>query len=174
MRISRKIALSISVLFVVAILILVMGLVNLGRVNGIVQRVATVSAPRVVVSGEIRNILRENDLAQRNILLLTKQSEREQIAGSLPAIQKRMTDEFAKLERLGGKQDADKSRQAWNNLMEVNKERDFRQGAPQQRRHGEGAVPWRVQRRLCPMHHCARPGGGYAYQVQRLCGTADP
>lgn len=122
MRISRKIALSISVLFVVAILTLVMGLVNLGRVNGIVQRVATVSAPRVVVSGEIRNILRENDLAPRNILLLTKQSEREQIANSLPAIQKRMTDEFAKLERLGGKQDADKLRQAWNNLMEVNKE----------------------------------------------------
>ena len=125
MRISRKFALSISVLVVVAILILLMSLFNLSRVNGIVHRVATQSAPRVVVSGNIRSILRENDLAQRNILLLTRQQEREQIAASLPEIGRRMETEFAALDRLmtgEGKRNVDSLRAAWNDLAQINQD----------------------------------------------------
>ncbi len=125
MRMSRKIALSISVLIVVALLILAMSLVNLRRVNGIVQQVATVSAPRVVVTGEIRNILNENELAQRNILLLTRQEERQAIADSLPKIREHMEREFASLGQLlppSSGTTLASLRKAWNDMMAVNEE----------------------------------------------------
>ena len=125
MRISRKIGLSVSVLFIVAILILVMSLINLGRVNGIVQRVAMQSAPRVVVAGEIRSILRENNLAQRNILLLTTQDGRERVAASMGEIRQHMDQEFAKLDRLmtgDARRNVDELRGAWNDLVGINQE----------------------------------------------------
>ena len=125
MRISLKIALSISVLVLVALLILAMSIFNLSRVNGIVQQVATVSAPRVVVSGAIRSILNENDLAQRNILLLTRQADRQRIADSLGEIRTHMGNEFANLERLfpgDGRAKVDTLRKAWDELVQVNGE----------------------------------------------------
>ena len=125
MRISWKMGLSVLFLIVVALLILGMSVYNMRRIDGIVQQVATVSAPRVVVSGEIRSILKENDLAQRNILLLTRQDERERIAAELPALRARMDAEFSRLDGLmtdDGRRSVDGMKKAWDELQQVNRE----------------------------------------------------
>ncbi len=126
MRISLKIALSISLLVVVALLILGISLYNLRRVNEIVRHVAAIIAPKVVVSSEIGTALNDVQLAQRNILLLTRQEDRQKIADSFPAISERMNRSLGELDRLakagGGDNNADVLRKNWDDLMRVNQE----------------------------------------------------
>ncbi len=126
MRISLKIALSISLLVIVALLILGISLYNLRRVNGIVRHVAAVAAPKVVVGSEIGSALNEVQLAQRNILLLTRQEDRQKIADSFPAIRDRMTRSLGELDRLtregGGSNNVEALRKNWDDLMRINQE----------------------------------------------------
>ncbi len=126
MRISLKIALSISLLVVVALLILGISLYNLRRVNNIVRHVAAVAAPKVVVGSEIGSALNDVQLAQRNILLLTRQEDRQKIADSFPAIRERMNRSLGELDRLakegGGDNNAEVLRKNWDDLMQVNQE----------------------------------------------------
>ncbi len=123
MRMSFKITFSMLALALVAVIIFLLSLFSLRRVNDIVERVAKVSAPKVVVSAKIESHLRAAELAQRNLLLVDALDARKDIAASLNQLKTAMQKEFDTLEPLmepeRKSQIADLGK-AWSELAAVN------------------------------------------------------
>lgn len=122
MRLSMKIAVLLGVLAVVAALIAILSVISLGKVNTIVQRLTTQSAPKLVVSGEMEKILLQAELSLRNLLIIEDPAQRKKITAELEKLDQQIQTKFASLDTLMGSARTEEMKSvhlAWTNFNSI-------------------------------------------------------